>query len=167
VFQPGNSPDSSAMVALFPDRGLAMATVLNAGHELPVPGNPAATDRISRDIGHAVLGEPAPRSTSLRTFYLVFDLVVLVLVAGAGWGLARSVQALRHRRRPVRVVLAWLGVLTRLVVVGLLLWALLALYGWRQTWTWAPDLGVVVLLLSLLLLVTAGTRAAGLVLVRR
>ena len=48
VFHPGNTPDTTTMLALFPDRGVAVAIVVNAGNELPVPGNPFIADRVAR-----------------------------------------------------------------------------------------------------------------------
>lgn len=85
---------------LFPERGLAVAVLLNAGHELPVPGNPALTERVSRNVVQAALVDPVPAAPSLRTLYLVLDLVALVLAAGAPWGLFRSVSAVTHREPP-------------------------------------------------------------------
>lgn len=87
TLHPGNSPDSTAMIALLPGRGLAVATLINAGHELPVPGNPAVTDRISRNAVAAALGEPTTDQPSMDLFYLLFDVVVLALSSQPGGAL--------------------------------------------------------------------------------
>jgi hypothetical protein len=158
TFHPGNSPDSSAMLALFPGEGTGVATVVNAGHELPVPGNPALTDRMARNVVHAALGEPVPEAPSLTRLYAGFDLVSLLLVVLAAWGVARAVSALRHGRRPTRRTPAVAGVLVRLLGVALLVAAPVLLIGWGWVWTWAPDLTVVLVCLALLLAVTTVLR---------
>jgi CubicO group peptidase (beta-lactamase class C family) len=161
LFHPGNSPDSSTMIAIFPDRDLAVATLMNAGHELPVPGNPAITDRISSNVIHAALGQPVPDLPSLWRFYLVFDLVVLALVGSASWALVRSVRALsqaRRRSRPSHPARPWAGVLLRTAGAGLLVLIPFLTYGWRGLWTWAPDLTVAVAALILVLASTAALR---------
>jgi CubicO group peptidase (beta-lactamase class C family) len=157
VFHPGNSPDSSAMIALFPGRGLAAATLVPAGHELPLPGNPAITDRISRNTMHAVLEETVPEPTSPWGFYAWFDAVVVALVALGLWTLVRAARAYGQpapgRRR------RWLRPLPTLLTV-LLLVALPALTpgGWGGVWTWAPDLGLTLLLLVALTAAAGGLR---------
>jgi hypothetical protein len=165
VFHPGNTPDTSTMLAFFPRRGVAVATLLNAGHELPVPGNPSLTDRIARSVIHASLGQPAPGLPSLRGFYLYFDLIVLVLGAATGWGMLRALRALR--RRPARREgrhsrVGWLGVVVRTVAAaGLVVLPLLS-YGWAGVWTWAPDLALALAALAALLATTAALRLIGL-----
>jgi CubicO group peptidase (beta-lactamase class C family) len=74
LLHPGNSPDTSAMITVLPERGMAVATLLNLSHELPVPGNPAVPDRLSPNVVDAVLGEPVDSGPSTTTFYLWFDL---------------------------------------------------------------------------------------------
>ncbi len=158
IFHPGNSPDSSAMLALFPDRGLAAATLVPASHELPVPGNPSITDRISRNVMHAVLGEPVPEPTTLWGFYAWFDAVVIALSALALWALVRAVRA--ERRPATRGRLRrWLrplpSLLMALVLLGL---PILTAGGWSVIWTWAPDLGATLVLLIALLSGAGGLR---------
>ena len=85
VFHPGNTPDSSAMITVVPGRGTAVATLMNLSHELPVPGNPSAPDRMSRNVVDSLLGEAVDTGPSTTRFYLVFDLIALLLVGAAGW----------------------------------------------------------------------------------
>jgi CubicO group peptidase (beta-lactamase class C family) len=159
VFHPGNSPDSSAMIALFPARGLAAAVLVPASHELPVPGNPSLTDRISRNTLHAVLGEPVPAATSLWGLYAVFDLVIALLLGLAVWSLVRAANAARRPTGSARALRRWLRPLpSTLATVLLLLLPSLPSYGWRGLWTWAPDLTTAVLVLALVTGATAVVR---------
>ncbi|HSK25956.1 MAG TPA: serine hydrolase domain-containing protein [Jiangellales bacterium] len=161
LLHPGNTPDSSAMITLLPERAIAIATLMNLSNEIPVPGNPSATDRVSRNVVDAILGEPVDTGPSVRTFYALLDLVFLALVAAAAWGLARAVAALRGGRPVRRPLLTGGGIGLRLVGVGVLL-ALpgAAGYGWSSLPVWAPDLAVVVTVLAGLLLAAAAVRLA-------
>ncbi len=162
VFHPGNTPDTTTMLALFPDRDVAVATVVNAGNELPVPGNPFIADRITRNVVHSALGQPVLDLPSMWRFYLAFDLVVLLLLGAAAGGLqraatrAKSPSPARHRVR------GWAGVLVRTVGAGVLVIVPTLSYGWGGLWTWAPDLAVVIAALALLLAAAAALRATGL-----
>ncbi|MGB7982652.1 MAG: serine hydrolase domain-containing protein [Candidatus Nanopelagicales bacterium] len=158
LFHPGNSPDSSSMVSFFPDSGVAVATLLNAGHELPVPGNPSITDRVSRNVIHAALGQDTTQLPSLRRFYLAFDAVVLVILALATWGLTRVITATRRRARGAHTARRWTGVGIRTLGVITLVLGVSALYGWAPLWTWAPDLALALATLALLWAATAALR---------
>jgi len=162
IFHPGNTPDTTTMLTLVPDRGVAVATVVNAGNELPVPGNPFIADRITRNVVHAALGQPVLDLPSMWRFYLAFDLVVLLLLGAAAWGLqrtARTATSPAPSRHPVR---SWAGVLVRTLGAGLLVLVPTLSYGWGGLWTWAPDLAVVIAALALLLAAAAALRATGL-----
>ena len=156
LLHPGNTPDSSSMLVLLPRRGWAVATLMNAGNEVEVPGNPAAMDRTSRNAVDALLGEPA-EGTTLRTFYVVFDLVVLLLVALAGFAVYRGVAALRRRERPNHRARAWSGIALRGLGALLLLGAppLLGI-GWPAAFLWMPDLALATLMLGLLVAAATG-----------
>lgn len=157
LLHPGNSPDSSAMITLLPNKGMAVATVMNLSHELPVPGNPAAPDRISRNVVDAILGEPVDTGPSTTGFYVVFDLIALLLVGAALWGLWRAVKTLRRGGPPRRRLLATLGVVVRVMAIALLLLIPVAAgYGWAGARAWAPDLTLVLAtLVAVLIPVTA------------
>ncbi len=162
-FHPGNSPDSSSMISLFPDEGAAVATLLNASHELPVPGNPSITDRVSSNVLHGALAQDTTDLPSMWRFYLVFDALVAVLLALSLWGLFRTVAALRgKRRRPARAKRTWAGAGLR--ALGAVAFPVLVslLYGWRYLWTWAPDLAVLFLALTVLWLAAAALRVLAL-----
>ena len=161
IFHPGNTPDSSTMLTLFPEQGLGVASVVNAGNELPVPGNPFIADRVNRNVVHAALGQPPAGLPSVKRFYLVFDLVVLLLTLGAAWAVLRSLREVRspsprHRGR------GWFGVLVRALAAALLLLLPTLSYGWAGLWTWAPDLAVVLATLAALLATACLLRAISL-----
>jgi hypothetical protein len=158
MFHPGNTPDTSTMLTVFPDQQVAVATLVNAGNELPVPGNPFIADRVERNVIHAALGQPVVDLPSLRGFYVLFDLVVVMLLVAAGWGALRAARSLRDPRPRRRLVLRWSGIVVRaLVVAGLVVLPVLS-YGWRGLWVWAPDLTLVIGSLALLLATTAALR---------
>jgi CubicO group peptidase (beta-lactamase class C family) len=160
IFHPGNSPDSSAMLALFPKKPIAVATLTNAGHELPVPGNPALTDSISRNVIFAALEEPVPAPPSLTNLYVLFDLVSMLLVVLAIRGVQHASTDWRRRQPPAHRQLAVVGVLVRLLGVTLLVLTPALLIGWGWTWTWAPDLALVLAGLAVLLAVAMTLRLA-------
>jgi len=160
IFHPGNSPDSSAMLALFPEQSMAVATLTNAGHELPVPGNPALTDSISRNVVHAALDEPLPAPPSLTNLYVLFDLVSILLVVLAIRGVLHAMMDWRRRQPPAHRLLAIVGVLVRLLGVALLVLAPALVIGWGWMWTWAPDLALVLAGLAVLLTMAVTLRIA-------
>jgi len=158
LLHPGNTPDSSSMLVVLPRQGLAVATLMNAGNELDIPGNPAAMDRTSRNAVDALLGEPV-EGTSLKTFYVFFDLVVLLLAALAGYALYRAARALLRREPTPHRVRASIGVAARAVAGGLVLAAPLVVgVGWSGAFLWTPDLAIVALVLGGLLVATALVR---------
>ncbi len=162
VFHPGNTPDTTTMLSLFPDRGVAVATLVNVGSELPVPGNPFIADRVTRNVVHAALGQPVLDLPSMFRFYLVFDLVTLLLLSSAAWGLGRSARTITSPSRQRHRFLGWTGVAVRALGAGLLLLVPMLSVGWGALWTWAPDLTVVIASLALLIAATAVGRATGL-----
>lgn len=167
MLHPGRTPDSGSLVTLLPDRQLGVATLVNAASQLPVPGYPAPIDRAQRNAVDALVGAPLERGTSLGRFYVIFDLIALVLLSATLWFAARSVLLLRSGRgfrRPAFVVAG-----TGLAVVGGLLLALFPAVslGWGTWLLWQPDLALVVALVAALLLLSAGARIAAIVRTRR
>lgn len=167
VFAPGNTPDTTTMLTLFPDRGVAVAVLVNAGNELPVPGNPFIADRITRNVVHSALDQPFLDLPSMWRFYAGFNLVALLLLGAAAWGFVRAMSAATSppSRHPMRG--GWTGVLVRALGAGLLVLVPTMSYGWGGLWTWAPDLTVVVATLALLLGAAAALRAIGLLQAKR
>ena len=141
---------------------MAVAVVVNAGNELPVPGNPFIADRITRNVVHSALGQPVPDLPSMWRFYLMFDLVALLLLGAHRVGLLRAVRPSGARHRRGTECAGGLGSLVRALGVGLLVLAPTSSYGWAGLWTWAPDLAVVIAALAVLLAATAALRLIGL-----
>jgi CubicO group peptidase (beta-lactamase class C family) len=160
---PGRAPDSSAMIAMFPRRDLAVVTLTNAANDLTLSGYPAAVDRVERNAIDALIGDPVDTGTSLHRYYLYVDLIAVALLAAVAWPLVRAARALRTRTRLRHRRLAMAGVVAR-AAAGVLLVALPALaFGWRASFLWQPDVFTVIVLLGALLLVTAALRLATLV----
>jgi CubicO group peptidase (beta-lactamase class C family) len=167
AFHPGNPPDTSTMLVISPSDDAAVAVVVNASHETPVPGNPSVTDRVTRNVAHAALGQPVAGRPSAQRFYLVFDLVVLALLGSALWGLVRAGRAAASPAPSAHRARRWTGVVVRLGLAALLAVALVLFYGWGTAWTWAPDLALVVTVLAVVLLLTAVLRLVALLRDRR
>ncbi|KAB7743301.1 serine hydrolase [Nostocoides sp. F2B08] len=157
VFHPGNTPDTTTLLLIAPAQGTAVATVVNAGHEMPVPGNPAITDRVTRNVAHAALDQPIVDLPSLQRFYLGFDIAAALLVGAAMMGVVRAVRAAR-RPRPSHRTRRWVGVVLRSLLAAALVLLPASSVGWGGLWTWAPDLAVVIALLAACLTLTAGLR---------
>jgi CubicO group peptidase (beta-lactamase class C family) len=155
---PGRAPDSSAMIVMFPGRDLAVVTLTNAANLVPVPGYPASVDRVERNAVDALIGDPVDTGTSLRRFYLYFDLIALALLAAVVWPAVRAARALRARTRPSRRRRAIAGVVAR-AGGGVLLLALPAVtLGWQVSLLWHPDLSALVVFTGAMLLLTAALR---------
>ena len=154
LLHPGNAPDSSAMIVLLPQRDWAVAAVTNATNELP--GAPPVIDRLSRNDVDFVLDEDPVAARSLRSFYVIFDLVALLLLVLAGWDLIRAVRRLTRGTRSQRPWITWIGIGVRLALaMGLLRLPDVAGYGWAGAWLWLPDLTLVIGILAVLLAATA------------
>lgn len=162
VFHPGNTPDMTTMLTLFPDRGVAVGTVVNAGNELPVPGNPFIADRVTRNAVHAALGQPQLALPSMQRFYMGFDIVAVILVAACALGVRRALRTATHPISSRHRVRRWAGVLVRALAAALLVILPTLSYGWGGLWTWAPDLGVVLAAVAALLSTASALRAIGL-----
>lgn len=152
VLHPGDAVDSSSMLVLLPDRGIGIATLVNASNELPVPGNPAAIPRTQRNAVDALIGEPVDAGTSVRGFYLVFDLVVALLAGLSGLALYRAVRDARRARPPRHRALAIAAIPLWLVAAGVFIfYPALAGYGSAALLAWHPDLAASVWLIGALL----------------
>ena len=136
-----------------------MAVVVNAGNELPVPGNPFIADSVTRNVVHAALDQPLPDLPSVWRFYLVFDLLALLLLGAAAWGLQRAVRTVRAPSPSCHPGRGWAGALLRTLGAVLLVLTPTLSYGWGGLWTWAPDLALVIAALALLIAAAAALQA--------
>lgn len=158
ILHPGNTPDSSSMLVMLPQRNWGVVTMLAAGNALELPGSPDAIDLTARNAVDALLGE-AVKQGSLTRFYAVFDLLAILALAIAVWTLVRGVRASGRSQaggRGRRLLIA-----VALLIVGLLLLAYPGLgLGYAATWLWTPDLALVLLLVGTLLVASAVVRLA-------
>lgn len=159
ILHPGDTADTSSLLVMMPQRGLGVVTLVNASNELAVPGNPTAIGRLERNVVDVLVGERPDTGTSVHRFYLVFDIVVLALLAAATVALTRSVRDVRTRRPPTHRSRSIVGMLGRVLLVGVALgYPLLTGLGWTATWAWHPDLALVLLVLGVLLAATTTVR---------
>ena len=159
LLHPGRDPDSSAMIVLLPRQRLAVVTLTNASHELPLPGAASELQRIPRGVVSLLLGEEPAVGTTLTRFYLVFDAVVALTLVAIGVALIRLLRrrhrTLRLRRRVIAVARG-----TVEVALGALLLAVPVLSGqtYPGAFLWWPDLTVVLVALGGLLAIMGATR---------
>jgi CubicO group peptidase (beta-lactamase class C family) len=158
ILHPGDAADSSSLMVLMPDRDLGVVALVNASNELPVPGNPAAISRIERNAVDALIGEPVETGTTVRTFYLIFDLVMAAVLALSLLALFRAVRRARRRPQPRHRLLAIATIPLWLVAAALFLfYPALVGYGSAAMLAWHPDLVLAVWLIGAVL---AGVVAA-------
>ncbi len=164
ILHPGDAADSSSLLVLLPDRDVAVVTLVSASNELPVPGNPFAIPRMERNVIDILVGESVETGTSVKTFYLVFDVLVALLLGLALLALVRAVRAARllaaPRRRWLAIVAAAARGLVALIVLAL---PIVIGFGWRAIWSWHPDLGITCFLLGVMLMATTAIRVLWLV----
>ena len=152
VLHPGDAVDSSSMLVLLPERGVGVATLVNASNELPVPGNPAAIPRTQRNAVDALIGEPVSAGVSVRTFYVIFDVAVLLLLCLSAFALYRAVVDARRARPPAHRGLAMAAIPVWLVAAGFFIfYPAIVGYGSAAMLAWHPDLAVSVWLIGALL----------------
>ena len=162
-FHPGNTPDSSSMIAFMPERGWAVASMTNISNELPVPGNPAVPDRLARNVIDVLLDEPIT-GVSAHRFYAIFDLVALGILALLAWSLTRAAFAVRRATPTPHRIRSAAAVPIRALAGILIAFAPgLASAGWASSSLWSPDLTLTLVVFGSLLLITAMLRAAWLV----
>lgn len=161
LLHPGRAPDSSAMVVVLPRQRLALVTLANASHELPLPGAASELQRIPRGVVSLLLGEEPEAGVSLARFYAVFDTVVVLALAAVVWPLVRMVRR-RDRALSLRRRLLGIGRGTAELALGALLIAapLLTGQGYAGAILWWPDLAVVLLVIGGLLALTGAARIA-------
>jgi CubicO group peptidase (beta-lactamase class C family) len=140
----GSLSSFAAWMVLLPETKQALVLLINANNELPFGNINAVMSRLPIGVVNLLRGQPPPTGPSLRSAYLVFD-AVIVLVAAA---LAALVWwATRSARRAL-----WPALLL-LAAVGLALLPRLAGLNASMLWQFAPDLLLAVALFAMLLAV--------------
>lgn len=153
IFHPGGSPDFAAMFALLPERERALVLLMNVTPEVQMPGAAGAIDRIGAGAVSMLMGEEPAEGTSMHTYYVFFDLIVMALVAGALWALVRALR--RPPTVPRSRLRGVLGVVRcGLALLGgalLLLFPVLTGLGWGVAFLSVPDVALSSVVLGVLL----------------
>jgi CubicO group peptidase (beta-lactamase class C family) len=158
----GSLPQFTAWMVLLPETSQAVVVLINAGNQFEIAGANAAWSRIPQGIVNVLRGELPPTGVGVTRFFIVFNTLVAAGLAVQVWSLQRVA------RRPGQP-LAWRGKGARFLApllweVGLgatLLLAFPALaggLGWRATFSFVPDLSLVVVVVASLWLLTGCAR---------
>ena len=89
----GSLSSFAAWMVLLPDTKQAVVLLINANNELPVGDINAAMSRLPIGVVNLLRGQPPPTGPSLRSAYLVFDAVIVLLaaaLAALAWWAART-----------------------------------------------------------------------------
>lgn len=168
VFHPGGSPDFGSMAVLLPESEQGLVLLYNATPELALPGADGDVDRIAAGAVSLLMDSEPAEGWSLSRYYVYFDLIALVLLALAAWGLARAVGAPRGScDGRAGSAARWAGAVAALVL-GLLILLLPALgLGWGVLFLSVPDFALVLVLLGALLTAQGAVRVVALARSRR
>jgi hypothetical protein len=147
-------------MVLLPDTNQAVVVMMNSGSQFEIAGATRVFSRIPIGVVNDLRGETPPAGMGLDRFYVLFDAVVLAIIALQIWSLNRVAT------RPISVggFRRWFAGTAPLVwEFGLALYLLLVLPAsmgmtWQASLTAIPDLMRVVLLVALLWLLTGMTR---------
>jgi CubicO group peptidase (beta-lactamase class C family) len=127
----GSLSSFAAWMVLMPETKQAVVLLINANNELPVGDINAALSRLPIGVVNLLRGAPPPTGPSIRSAYLVFDAVIVLLAAAL---VALAWWAARPRRRVI-----W-PALMLLVAAGLALLPRSVGLSASMLWQFAPDL---------------------------
>jgi CubicO group peptidase (beta-lactamase class C family) len=169
IWHDGNNVVASTRLLIEPQTHWGAILLVNANSLIPVDGANTALTSLEDGVTRLLVGQPPQASTSLTTFYLIFDSILLVLSALALWPLLRLRRwsrkfGQRQQRRPqflrLGLRLTWDVALPVAILLGVSLFA--SLLG-ATSWDWIllgwPDLGSWILAICALLLLTGVIRA--------
>jgi hypothetical protein len=169
IWHDGNNFDASTRLLIEPQTHWGMILLMNANNLIPVDGANTALTSLADGVTRLLVGQTPQASTSLNTFYLIFDSILVVLSALAVLPLLRLRRwsrkfEQRQQRRPqflrLALRLTWDVALPVAILLGASLFA--SLLG-ATSWYWIllgwPDLGSWILAICALLLLTAICRA--------
>jgi CubicO group peptidase (beta-lactamase class C family) len=137
----GSLSSFAAWMVLLPETKQAVVLLINANNELPLGDINAALSRLPIGVVNLLRGQPPPTGPSLRSAYLVFDAVVVLLaaaLAALAWWAART----RRGVWPALMLLAAVGLVWLPRAAGL---------SASMLWQFAPDLLLAVALFAALL----------------
>jgi CubicO group peptidase (beta-lactamase class C family) len=169
IWHDGNNAVASTRLLIEPQTHWGAILLVNGNTLIPVDGANTALTSLADGVTRLLVGQPPQASTSLTTFYLIFDSILVVLSALALWPLLRLRrwsrkfgQRLQQRPQFLRLGLrlTWDVVLPVALLLGV---SLLASELGATSWDWIllgwPDLGSWVLAICALLLLTGVIRA--------
>ncbi len=169
IWHDGNNFDASTRLLIEPQTHWGAILLMNANNLIPVDGANTALTSLADGVTRLLVGQTPQASTSLNTFYLIFDSILVVLSALALWPLLRLRRwsrkfEQRQQRRPqflrLGLRLTWDVALPTAILLGASLFA--SVLG-ATSWYWIllgwPDLGSWILAICALLLLTSILRA--------
>jgi CubicO group peptidase (beta-lactamase class C family) len=169
IWHDGNNFDASTRLLIQPQTHWGAILLMNANNLIPVDGANTALTSLADGVTRLLVGQTPQASTSLTTFYLILDSILVVLSALALWPLLRLRRwsrkfEQRQQRRPqflrLGLRLTWDVALPVAILLGVSLFA--SLLG-ATSWDWIllgwPDLGSWILAICALLLLTGILRA--------
>lgn len=157
----GDLPYFTAWMVLLPDTNQAVVVLINAGSQFEIAGANEVMSRIPIGVVNLLRDEAPPAGISVQRFFIIFDGVVLAILAVQLWSLARVARGWpRLPRRALPIIVAVGPLLWEL---GISLVILLALPGslgmtWQASLRAIPDLTVALLAVSVLWLLTGVAR---------
>jgi len=169
IWHDGNNVVASTRLLIEPQTHWGAILLVNGNNLIPVDGANTALTSLADGVTRLLTGQTPQASTSLTTFYLIFDSILVVLSALALWPLLRLRRwsrkfEQRQQRRPqflrLGLRLTWDIALPLAILLGVSLFA--SLLG-ATSWDWIllgwPDLGSWILAICALLLLTGIVRA--------
>jgi hypothetical protein len=158
----GNLPQFTAWMVLLPDTNQAVVVLINAGSQFEIAGGNAVMSRIPVGIVDVLRGEVPPTGIGITRFFIIFDAIVLAVLAVQLWSLVRVAQrpvTLARNLRDLPLVLPLFWELGGGLFL-LLAFPAMAGGGWTAALGFVPDLAAVVLAVALLWLATGAARLA-------
>jgi hypothetical protein len=161
----GNLPSFVAWMVLLPDTDQAVVVLMNSGSQFEIGGVTGVFSRIPIGVVNVLRGERPPAGLGLDRFYVLFDSIVLAVLAVQVWSLAR----VTIRPQSVKGARGWLAATLPLLwefgIAGYLLLVLPSAMGmtWQAGLTAIPDLMRVILVVAIIWVLTGITRVTRLV----
>src|SRR6266496_1492309 len=169
IWHDGNNVVASTRLLIEPQTHWGAILLVNANSLIPIDGANTALTSLADGVTRLLAGQTPQASTSLTTFYLIFDSILVVLSTLALWPLLRLRRWSRkfEQRQPRRpqflrlgLRLTWDIALPLAILLGVSLFA--SLLG-ATSWDWIllvwPDLGSWILAICALVLLTGIVRA--------
>lgn len=161
IFHTGGAPSFMSTLYLQPDQNLAVVMLANSANYIPLPGAHEQLRQVHRGVMDLMTGRVPVENAGLNRFYLIFNVVLVVvgaaLVVGLGRVIRRDFAAALNRnhglvRQSIPLVWEFGGSIA-------LLFAVNAFTAWRYALVWVPDLLFVVLVIAVLWILTGLIRS--------